>query len=378
MSVPAILVLADGSIFYGTSIGVNGSTVGEVVFNTSMTGYQEILSDPSYCRQIITLTYPNVGNTGANVEDMESSKIQASGLIIRNASMSASSWRSEQSFAEFLHDNKLVAIAEIDTRKLTTLLRKTGAQSGCIMAGDIDLEYALNEAKKFPGITGMDLAKVVSTEKLYEWKEGSCFSNRLSDHSKKDKKFNVIALDYGVKRNILRLLVDLGCRVTVLPAESSAKQILSYDPDGIFLSNGPGDPGACEYAISTIKDLLNTSIPIFGICLGYQLLALACNAKTMKMKFGHHGANHPVIDTISGNVVITSQNHGFTVDEGSLPEELEVTHRSLFDNTLQGISVKGKAAYGFQGHPEASPGPHDLMLIFNKFINMIENYNKNR
>ena len=344
MSVPAILVLADGSIFYGTSIGVNGSTVGEVVFNTSMTGYQEILSDPSYCRQIITLTYPNVGNTGANVEDMESSKIQASGLIIRNASMSASSWRSEQSFAEFLHDNKLVAIAEIDTRKLTTLLRKTGAQSGCIMAGDIDLEYALNEAKKFPGITGMDLAKVVSAEKLYEWKEGSCFSNRLSDHSKKDKKFNVIALDYGVKRNILRLLVDLGCRVTVLPAESSAKQILSYDPDGIFLSNGPGDPGACEYAISTIKDLLNTSIPIFGICLGYQLLALACNAKTMKMKFGHHGANHPVIDTISGNVVITSQNHGFTVDEGSLPEELEVTHRSLFDNTLQGISVKGKVA----------------------------------
>jgi len=378
LSVPAILVLADGSIFYGTSIGVNGSTVGEVVFNTSMTGYQEILSDPSYCRQIITLTYPNVGNTGANVEDMESSKIQASGLIIRNASMSASSWRSEQSFAEFLHDNKLVAIAEIDTRKLTTLLRKTGAQSGCIMAGDINLEYALNEAKKFPGITGMDLAKVVSTEKLYEWKEGSCFSNRLSDHSKKDKKFNVIALDYGVKRNILRLLVDLGCRVTVLPAESSAKQILSYDPDGIFLSNGPGDPGACEYAISTIKDLLNTSIPIFGICLGYQLLALACNAKTMKMKFGHHGANHPVIDTISGNVVITSQNHGFTVDEGSLPEELEVTHRSLFDNTLQGISVKEKVAYGFQGHPEASPGPHDLMLIFNKFINMIENYNKNK
>ena len=224
----------------------------------------------------------------------------------------------------------------------------------------------------------MDLAKVVSTEKLYEWKEGSCFSNRLSDHSKKDKKFNVIALDYGVKRNILRLLVDLGCRVTVLPAESSAKQILSYDPDGIFLSNGPGDPGACEYAISTIKDLLNTSIPIFGICLGYQLLALACNAKTMKMKFGHHGANHPVIDTISGNVVITSQNHGFTVDEGSLPEELEVTHRSLFDNTLQGISVKEKVAYGFQGHPEASPGPHDLMLIFNKFINMIENYNKNK
>ena len=378
MSVPAILVLADGSIFYGTSIGVNGSTVGEVVFNTSMTGYQEILSDPSYCRQIITLTYPNVGNTGANVEDMESSKIQASGLIIRNASMSASSWRSEQSFAEFLHDNKLVAIAEIDTRKLTTLLRKTGAQSGCIMAGDIDLEYALNEAKKFPGITGMDLAKVVSTEKLYEWKEGSCFSNRLSDHSKKDKKFNVIALDYGVKRNILRLLVDFGCRVTVLPAESSAKQILSYDPDGIFLSNGPGDPGACEYAIAAIKDLLNTSIPIFGICLGYQLLALACNARTIKMKFGHHGANHPVLDTLTSKVVITSQNHGFAVDENTLPGNLEVTHRSLFDNTLQGISVNGKEAYGFQGHPEASPGPHDLMLIFNKFINMMKNYNNNR
>ncbi|MDB2544435.1 glutamine-hydrolyzing carbamoyl-phosphate synthase small subunit [Woeseiaceae bacterium] len=378
MSVPAILVLEDGSIFHGTSIGAKGSTVGEVVFNTSMTGYQEILSDPSYSRQIITLTYPNVGNTGANIEDMESNMIQASGLIIRNASMSASSWRSEQSFEEFLLDNKLVAIADIDTRKLTTLLRNTGAQSGCIIAGDINSDLALSKAKKFPGIAGMDLAKVVSTKKVYEWSEGSCFSNRLSAYSAVEMKFNIVALDYGIKRNILRLLVDLGCKVTVLPAESSAREILSYDPDGIFLSNGPGDPGACEYAIAAIKDLLNTSIPIFGICLGYQLLALACNARTIKMKFGHHGANHPVLDTLTSKVVITSQNHGFAVDENTLPGNLEVTHRSLFDNTLQGISVNGKEAYGFQGHPEASPGPHDLMLIFNKFINMMKNYNNNR
>ncbi|MDE0743180.1 MAG: glutamine-hydrolyzing carbamoyl-phosphate synthase small subunit [Woeseiaceae bacterium] len=378
MSAPAILVLEDGSIFHGTSIGIEGSTTGEVVFNTSMTGYQEILSDPSYCKQIVTLTYPNIGNTGANSEDMESEIIQASGLIIRNASMQASNWRSEESFEEFLHANKLVAIADIDTRKLTKILREIGAQSGCIMGGNINPELALKEARNFSGIAGTDLAKVVSTKNAYEWSEGSCFSNRLNPFFNEKKRLNVVALDYGIKRNILRLLVDLGCKVTVLPAESSAQEILSYAPDGIFLSNGPGDPGACSYAIAAIKDLLKTSTPIFGICLGYQLLALASGAQTMKMKFGHHGANHPVVDTHSGQVAITSQNHGFAVDENTLPQELTITHRSLFDNTLQGISVNGKDAYGFQGHPEASPGPHDLMLIFNKFIKLMNNNINNK
>jgi len=376
--VPAILVLEDGSIFHGTSIGIKGLTTGEVVFNTSMTGYQEILSDPSYCKQIVTLTYPNIGNTGANSEDMESEIIQASGLIIRNASLQASSWRSEQSFEEFLLANKLVAIADIDTRKLTKILRETGAQSGCIMAGNISSEIALKEARNFSGIAGMDLAKVVSTKNAYHWNDGSCFSNRLTPFVEEKKRFNVIALDYGIKRNILRLMVDLGCKVTVLPAESSSKEILSYAPDGVFLSNGPGDPAACSYAIASIKDLLETSIPIFGICLGYQLLALAAGAKTTKMKFGHHGANHPVLDTHSGQVAITSQNHGFAVDEHTLPQTLKITHRSLFDNTLQGISVNGKSAYGFQGHPEASPGPHDLMLIFSNFIKMMKNSSNNK
>ncbi len=376
MSEPAILVLEDGSLFHGISIGAQGSTIGEVVFNTSMTGYQEILTDPSYSHQIVTLTYPHIGNTGANHEDMESDKIHASGLIIRNASMIASSWRSELSLENFLEENNLVAIADIDTRRLTSILRKSGAQSGCIMTGDIDPKLASDKAKTFPGIAGMDLAKVVCVKEPYEWNDGSNFSNRLRPIEQTEKVFNVVALDYGVKRNILRLLVDLGCKVTVLPATSSAEKILSYNPDGIFLSNGPGDPDACDYAITAIKELLKTPIPIFGICLGYQLLALAANAKTIKMKFGHHGANHPVIDLSSGKVVITSQNHGFAVDAKTLPSNLNVTHTSLFDGTLQGVQVKNKNAFGFQGHPEASPGPHDLMYIFNKFIENIKRYKK--
>ena len=376
LSEPAILVLEDGSLFHGISIGAQGSTIGEVVFNTSMTGYQEILTDPSYSHQIVTLTYPHIGNTGANHEDMESDKIHASGLIIRNASMIASSWRSELSLENFLEENNLVAIADIDTRRLTSILRKSGAQSGCIMTGDIDPKLASDKAKAFPGIAGMDLAKVVCIKEPYEWNDGSNFSNRLRPIKQTEKVFNVVALDYGVKRNILRLLVDLGCKVTVLPATSSAEKILSYNPDGIFLSNGPGDPDACDYAITAIKELLKTPIPIFGICLGYQLLALAANAKTIKMKFGHHGANHPVIDLSSGKVVITSQNHGFAVDAKTLPSNLNVTHTSLFDGTLQGVQVKNKNAFGFQGHPEASPGPHDLMYIFNKFIENIKRYKK--
>ena len=376
MSEPAILVLEDGSLFHGISIGAQGSTIGEVVFNTSMTGYQEILTDPSYSHQIVTLTYPHIGNTGANHEDMESDKIHASGLIIRNASMIASSWRSQLSLEDFLEENNLVAIADIDTRRLTSILRKSGAQSGCIMTGDIDPKLASDKAKTFPGIAGMDLAKVVCVKEPYEWNDGSNFSNRLRPIKQTEKVFNVVALDYGVKRNILRLLVDLGCKVTVLPATSSAEKILSYNPDGIFLSNGPGDPDACDYAITAIKELLKTPIPIFGICLGYQLLALAANAKTIKMKFGHHGANHPVIDLSSGKVVITSQNHGFAVDAKTLPSNLNVTHTSLFDGTLQGVQVKNKNAFGFQGHPEASPGPHDLMYIFNKFIENIKRYKK--
>ena len=376
MSEPAILVLEDGSLFHGISIGAQGSTIGEVVFNTSMTGYQEILTDPSYSHQIVTLTYPHIGNTGANHEDMESDKIHASGLIIRNASMIASSWRSQLSLEDFLEENNLVAIADIDTRRLTSILRQSGAQSGCIMTGDIDPKLASDKAKAFPGIAGMDLAKVVCVKEPYEWNDGSNFSNRLRPIKQTEKVFNVVALDYGVKRNILRLLVDLGCKVTVLPATSSAEKILSYNPDGIFLSNGPGDPDACDYAITAIKELLKTPIPIFGICLGYQLLALAANAKTIKMKFGHHGANHPVIDLSSGKVVITSQNHGFAVDAKTLPSNLNVTHTSLFDGTLQGVQVKNKNAFGFQGHPEASPGPHDLMYIFNKFIENIKRYKK--
>ena len=373
MTVEAILALEDGTIFTGTSIGVNGHAIGEVVFNTSMTGYQEILTDPSYCQQLVTLTYPHIGNTGTNIEDMESRKTQASGLIIRNSSLVESSWRSTQSLNGFLESSNTVAIADIDTRKLTQLLREKGAQSGCIMAGEIDKNIAIKNAKGFPGLLGMDLAKKVTTNQPYEWTEGSLYENRLSASKKDDLKYHVVAYDYGVKTNILRLLVDLGCKITVVPAEMPANDVIALNPDGVFLSNGPGDPDACKYAIEAIKHFIDHSVPVFGICLGYQLLALASGAKTIKMKFGHHGANHPVLDLNTGKVIITSQNHGFAVEESSLPNNIKVTHKSLFDHTLQGIEIENKNAFGFQGHPEASPGPQDLMDLFNKFIKMLKN-----
>ena len=373
MTAPAILALADGTIFYGDSIGVTGLSVGEVVFNTSMTGYQEILTDPSYCKQIVTLTYPHIGNTGSNKDDMESTKAQAAGLVIRNESIIESSWRSEESLNSFLRSNNTVAISNIDTRKLTKLLRDKGAQSGCIMTGEINENIAIKKAKEFPGLVGMDLAKEVCTSDFYEWKEGSLFENRINAIKNDKNIYKVVAYDYGVKSNILRLLSDLGCQLTVVPAETSVEDVLNLKPSGVFLSNGPGDPEACDYAIESVAKLLEKNIPIFGICLGYQLLALAAGAKTVKMKFGHHGANHPVIDIDSGKVIITSQNHGFAVDEDSLPKNIKITHKSLFDGSLQGIRIIDKDAYGFQGHPEASPGPHDLMYIFNDFIKMIKN-----
>ena len=373
MTAPAILALADGTIFYGDSIGISGLSVGEVVFNTSMTGYQEILTDPSYCKQIVTLTYPHIGNTGSNKDDMESTKVQAAGLVIRNESIIESSWRSEGSLNSFLRSNNTVAISNIDTRKLTKLLRDKGAQSGCIMAGEINENIAIKKAKEFPGLVGMDLAKEVCTSDFYEWKEGSLFENRINAIKNDKNIYKVVAYDYGVKSNILRLLNDLGCQLTVVPAETSVEDVLNLKPSGVFLSNGPGDPEACDYAIESVAKLLEKNIPIFGICLGYQLLALAAGAKTVKMKFGHHGANHPVIDIDSGKVIITSQNHGFAVDEDSLPKNIKITHKSLFDGSLQGIRIIDKDAFGFQGHPEASPGPHDLMYIFNDFIKMIKN-----
>ena len=373
MTAPAILALADGTIFYGDSIGISGLSVGEVVFNTSMTGYQEILTDPSYCKQIVTLTYPHIGNTGSNKDDMESTKAQAAGLVIRNESIIESSWRSEESLNSFLRSNNTVAISNIDTRKLTKLLRDKGAQSGCIMAGEINENIAIKKAKEFPGLVGMDLAKEVCTSDFYEWNEGSLFENRINAIKNDKNIYKVVAYDYGVKSNILRLLSDLGCQLTVVPAETSVEDVLNLKPSGVFLSNGPGDPEACDYAIESVAKLLEKNIPIFGICLGYQLLALAAGAKTVKMKFGHHGANHPVIDIDSGKVIITSQNHGFAVDEDSLPKNIKITHKSLFDGSLQGIRIIDKDAFGFQGHPEASPGPHDLMYIFNDFIKMINN-----
>jgi len=373
VTAPAILALADGTIFYGDSIGISGLSVGEVVFNTSMTGYQEILTDPSYCKQIVTLTYPHIGNTGSNKDDMESTKAQAAGLVIRNESIIESSWRSEESLNSFLRSNNTVAISNIDTRKLTKLLRDKGAQSGCIMAGEINENIAIKKAKEFPGLVGMDLAKEVCTSDFYEWNEGSLFENRINAIKNDKNIYKVVAYDYGVKSNILRLLSDLGCQLTVVPAETSVEDVLNLKPSGVFLSNGPGDPEACDYAIESVAKLLEKNIPIFGICLGYQLLALAAGAKTVKMKFGHHGANHPVIDVDSGKVIITSQNHGFAVDEDSLPKNIKITHKSLFDGSLQGIRIIDKDAFGFQGHPEASPGPHDLMYIFNDFIKMIKN-----
>ncbi len=368
MSTPAILALQDGTVFHGTSIGADGKTIGEVVFNTAMTGYQEILTDPSYCRQIVTLTYPHIGNTGTNSEDMESSRIHPSGLVIRDSTLLTSSWRSERTFTDFLKQGDTVAIADIDTRKLTRIIREKGAQSGCIMTGDQDVKTAIEHARKFPGIAGMDLAKFVTTDSAYQWCHGTTFGRKPLVLSRRIAPYHVVAYDFGVKRNILRLLSDLDCRLTVVPATTPAEEVLELQPTGIFLSNGPGDPEPCDYAIEAIKTFLEEAIPTFGICLGHQLLALAAGANTEKMKFGHHGANHPVQDLATGQVLITSQNHGFAVDEASLPDNVEATHRSLFDGTLQGIALKDKPAFSFQGHPEASPGPHDLVPLFERFI----------
>lgn len=376
MSTPAILALQDGTVFHGTSIGADGQTIGEVVFNTAMTGYQEILTDPSYCRQIVTLTHPHIGNTGTNSDDMESDRIHASGLIIRDSTMLTSSWRTERSFSDFLKQGDTVAIADIDTRKLTRIIREKGAQSGCIMTGDQAVETAIEHARKFPGIAGMDLAKFVTTKEQYQWCHGTTFGKPARIMSRRIAPYHVVAYDFGVKRNILRLLSDLDCRLTVVPATTPADEVMALGPDGIFLSNGPGDPEPCEYAIEAIAQFLEKKIPVFGICLGHQLLALAAGAKTEKMKFGHHGANHPVQDLKSGQVMITSQNHGFAVDEESLPDNVVTTHRSLFDGTLQGIAFKDLPAFSFQGHPEASPGPHDLLPLFERFIEHMDERKK--
>ncbi len=376
MSKPAVLVLEDGSVFHGVSIGVDGETVGEVVFNTAMTGYQEILTDPSYKRQIVTLTYPHIGNVGVNEDDEESSQIQAAGLVIRDLPLRHSNWRSSESLSAYLQRCALVAIADIDTRRLTRILREKGAQSGCIQAGDaVDVDKALASARGFPGLKGMDLAREVTTSTPYEWAQGSWSLEHgmpEAQHPIEEKlPFHVVAYDYGIKRNILRMLVDRGCRITVVPAQLPAQEVLALRPDGIFLSNGPGDPEPCDYAIKAIGELLESGVPMFGICLGHQLLGLASGASTVKMKFGHHGANHPVQDLDSKVVMISSQNHGFAVDEDSLPENLTATHRSLFDDSLQGIQRTDRPAFGFQGHPEASPGPHDAAPVFDHFIDLM-------
>jgi carbamoyl-phosphate synthase small subunit len=368
---PAILVLADGSAFRGISIGAEGHTVGEVVFNTAMTGYQEILTDPSYARQIVTLTYPHIGNVGVNAEDAESVQVFAAGLVIRDLPILASNFRSEQDLSSYLKSNNVIAIADIDTRRLTRILREQGAQNGCVLAGVADEARALQLARSFPGLVGMDLAKVVSTRAPYSWHEGT-WKLGHGYRAGAEVKFHVVAYDYGVKRNILRTLASRGCRVTVLPAEASAEEALELKPDGIFLSNGPGDPEPCDYAIRAIQKILETDTPLFGICLGHQLLGLACGAKTMKMKFGHHGANHPVQDLDTGKVMITSQNHGFAVDPSTLPTNVRATHVSLFDGSLQGIARIDKQAFSFQGHPEASPGPHELGYLFDRFVAMMQ------
>jgi carbamoyl-phosphate synthase small subunit len=372
MTESAVLALEDGTVFHGVSIGAPGKTIGEVVFNTAMTGYQEILTDPSYCRQIITLTYPHIGNTGTNSDDNESDRIHAAGMVIRDLPLAASNWRSELDFAEFLRRGKLVAIAEIDTRKLTRILRTKGALSGCIMSGKVDEVAAVADAQRFPGLAGMDLAKIVSTSDPYQWGLGANWPPSNVLPGKRLPAYNVVAYDFGIKRNILRILVDQNCRVIVVPAQMPAEQVLALAPDGVFLSNGPGDPEPCAYAIDAIREILAAGIPVFGICLGHQLLALASGAKTIKMKFGHHGANHPVLNLDTGRVSITSQNHGFAVDEDSLPETLRPTHRSLFDNSLQGIVRTDCSAFGFQGHPEASPGPHDLRETFGQFTRLMQ------
>jgi len=369
----ALLVLEDGTAFYGEAIGAEGQTVGEVVFNTSITGYQEILTDPSYARQIVTLTYPHIGNTGVNEEDEEATDIHAAGLVIRDLPLTASSWRSQESLDAYLKRRNVIGIADIDTRKLTRILREKGAQNGCIIAGDsLDEALALAKAKGFPGLKGMDLAKEVSTKDVVTWAQGSWTLKGGLPADSVEHKFHVVAYDYGVKRNILRMLVDRGCRLTVVPAQTPAVDVLAMKPDGVFLSNGPGDPEPCTYAIKAIQQIVETKIPTFGICLGHQLLALASGAKTVKMKFGHHGGNHPVVDVETQQVMITAQNHGFAADESSLPDNLRATHRSLFDGTLQGIHRTDAPAFSFQGHPEASPGPHDAAPLFDNFIELMQ------
>jgi carbamoyl-phosphate synthase small subunit len=375
--VPAVLALADGTIFRGQSIGAKGNTTGEVVFNTALTGYQEILTDPSYARQIVTLTCPHIGNTGATPEDLESSQIYSAGLIIRDLPIVASNWRTNESLTDFLERGKIVAIANIDTRKLTRILREKGSQAGCIMTGDktVDHAAAVKLARKFPGLKGMDLAKVVSTKRSFQWNEGTVWPDATRLPIRSHQRLHVVAYDFGIKRNILRLLADFGCRVTVVPAQTTAEEVQALAPDGVFLSNGPGDPEPCDYAITATKKLLESEqplqLPVFGICLGHQILGLAAGAKTVKMTTGHHGANHPVQDLESGRVFITSQNHGFAVDESTLPENVKATHRSLFDGTLQGLAFKDRPAFGFQGHPEASPGPHDLKPLFERFNHLM-------
>lgn len=373
MSVPAVLALADGTIFRGQSIGAKGNTTGEVVFNTAMTGYQEILTDPSYSRQIVTFTYPHIGNTGTTPEDLEAAIVHASGLVIRDLPVLASSWRAVNTLTEFLERAKTVAIAGIDTRRLTRILRERGAQSGCIMTGDkIDPAAAVRAAGKFPGLKGMDLAKVVSVKRPYQWNEGSLWADQGQPRMlRAHQRLHVVAYDFGVKRNILRMLADHGCRMTVVPAQTSADDVLALSPDGIFLSNGPGDPEPCDYAIEAVRRLVATDIPLFGICLGHQLMGLAAGASTVKMKFGHRGANHPVQELDTGRVMITSQNHGFAVDEKTLPANVRATHRSLFDGSLQGLAWTDRPVFGFQGHPEASPGPHDMRPLFQQFSQLM-------
>jgi carbamoyl-phosphate synthase small subunit len=377
VTVPAVLALADGTLFRGQSIGAKGSTTGEVVFNTALTGYQEILTDPSYARQIVTLTCPHIGNTGTTVEDLESSQIYPAGLIIRDLSLVASSWRSSESLGAFLERGRLIGIAGIDTRKLTRILREKGAQPGCIVAGDGDLDgAAVAAARRFPGLKGMDLAKVVSVKRSYSWTEGTLWPPPAK--LLRSARLHVVAYDFGIKRNILRMLADHGCRMTVVPAQTSAAEAQGLEPDGVLLSNGPGDPEPCEYAIAATRQLLAAGMPIFGICLGHQILGLACGARTVKMKFGHHGANHPVKELASGRVLITSQNHGFAVDEESLPVGVEVTHRSLFDGSIQGLALKDAPALSFQGHPEASPGPHDMRPLFDRFSQLMLRHREER
>ena len=375
MAEPAILALEDGTVFKGVSIGAEGRTLGEVVFNTAMSGYQEILTDPSYYRQIVTLTYPHIGNVGTNSDDHESQKIFAAGLVIRDLSAVVSNWRAETSLEQFLRRGKCVAIADVDTRKLTRVIREKGALAGCIVTGaSASAEEAVKAARKFPGLKGMDLAKLVTTKQPYQWNQGSQWPQRQDIYTKRQPGFHVVAYDFGIKRNILRLIADQDCRLTVVPATTRPEDVLALNPDGVFLSNGPGDPEPCDYAIEAIRTLVDQGVPTFGICLGHQLLGLASGAQTAKMKFGHHGANHPVVELDSGRVMITSQNHGFEVQESSLPENVRATHRSLFDGTLQGLERTDRPAFSFQGHPEASPGPHDLKPLFQRFTAAMKAY----